>query len=102
MGSVATTENLQKLIPKARWWRIIPPTIIIYIVAYMDRVNIGFAMAGGMNEAWNVGGRRRIGGRNVFLGIPGAADSRRALRRTWQREEVHHLDDHRRGAPSRF
>jgi sugar phosphate permease len=31
--------------------RIIPPTIIIYIVAYMDRVNFGFAMAGGMNEA---------------------------------------------------
>jgi MFS family permease len=51
MGSVATTENLQKLIPKARWWRIIPPTIIIYIIAYMDRVNIGFAMAGGMNQA---------------------------------------------------
>ncbi len=51
MGSVSTTENLQKLIPKARWWRIIPPTIIIYIIAYMDRVNIGFAMAGGMNKA---------------------------------------------------
>ncbi len=51
MASVPTTENLQKLIPRARWWRIIPPTIIIYIVAYMDRVNIGFAMAGGMNQA---------------------------------------------------
>ena len=50
MGSVAKTENLQKLIPKARWWRIIPPTIIIYITAYMDRMNISFAMAGGMNE----------------------------------------------------
>ena len=35
----------------ARWVRIIPVTIIVYIVAYMDRVNIGFAMAGGMNEA---------------------------------------------------
>jgi MFS family permease len=46
-----TTENLQQAIPKARWWRILPPTIIIYIMSYMDRVNIGFAMAGGMNEA---------------------------------------------------
>jgi len=35
----------------ARWVRIIPATIVVYIVAYMDRVNIGFAMAGGMNEA---------------------------------------------------
>jgi MFS family permease len=38
-------------IPRARWIRIIPPTILIYIMSYMDRVNIGFAMAGGMNEA---------------------------------------------------
>ncbi len=36
--------------PRARWWRILPPCIIIYIIAYMDRVNIGFAMAGGMNK----------------------------------------------------
>lgn len=48
MGSPATA-NLD-LIPKARWWRILPPTVIIYIIAYMDRVNIGFAMAGGMNK----------------------------------------------------
>ncbi|MDR3588632.1 MAG: MFS transporter [Negativicutes bacterium] len=38
-------------IPNGRWLRIIPPTIIIYIIAYMDRMNISFAMAGGMNEA---------------------------------------------------
>ena len=37
-------------IPKARWGRIIPPTIIIYIISYMDRMNISFAMAGGMSE----------------------------------------------------
>jgi len=37
--------------PAARWVRIIPAAIVVYIVAYMDRVNIGFAMAGGMNEA---------------------------------------------------
>ena len=41
---------VQTAIPHARWIRIIPPTIIVYIIAYMDRVNIGFAMAGGMNE----------------------------------------------------
>jgi sugar phosphate permease len=50
MALAVTSENLQKVIPSARWWRIIPPTIIIYIVSYMDRVNISFAMAGGMNK----------------------------------------------------
>ena len=50
MESVSVVPNLQA-IPRARWWRIIPPTVIIYIIAYMDRVNISFAMAGGMNEA---------------------------------------------------
>jgi len=37
-------------IPRARWWRIIPPAILVYIFSFMDRTNIGFAMAGGMNQ----------------------------------------------------
>ena len=41
-------------IPNGRWLHIIPPTIIVYIVAYMDRMNIGFAIAGGMNEALGI------------------------------------------------
>jgi sugar phosphate permease len=43
-----------KAIPNGRWLRIIPPTIIVYIVAYMDRMNIGFAIAGGMNESLRI------------------------------------------------
>jgi hypothetical protein len=31
-------------VPNGRWWRILPPAII----AYMDRMNISFAMASGM------------------------------------------------------
>jgi MFS family permease len=38
-------------IPAARWIRIIPPTIVVYIIAYMDRMNIGFAIAGGINKS---------------------------------------------------
>ena len=38
-------------IPAARWMRIIPPTIVVYIIAYMDRMNISFAIAGGMNRS---------------------------------------------------
>lgn len=37
-------------IPHGRWMRIIPPVMIVYIFAFMDRMNFGFAMAGGMNE----------------------------------------------------
>jgi MFS family permease len=42
---------VDKPIPHSRWIRIIPAVVIVYIIAYMDRVNIGFAIAGGMNEA---------------------------------------------------
>ena len=48
------TADVQEPIPHARWIRIIPPAIIIYIIAYMDRLNISFAMAGGMNEALGI------------------------------------------------
>jgi MFS family permease len=51
MNLVTAVDSARTNIPRARWLRIIPPTIIIYIIAYMDRVNIGFAMAGGMNQA---------------------------------------------------
>jgi sugar phosphate permease len=44
-------SDMVKKIPSGRWLRIIPPTILIYIFSFMDRTNIGFAMAGGMNEA---------------------------------------------------
>jgi MFS family permease len=43
--------SAKRAIPKARWVYIIPPTVLIYIVAYMDRINVSFAMAGGMNQA---------------------------------------------------
>jgi len=52
MESIATNtaDNLARAIPKARWWRIIPTAIVIYLIAYMDRVNISFAIAGGMSK----------------------------------------------------
>jgi len=50
MQSTAAIANVEKPIPPARWIRIVTPAIIIYIVSYMDKMNIGFAMAGGMIE----------------------------------------------------
>ncbi|MBP3040509.1 MFS transporter [Bacillaceae bacterium Marseille-Q3522] len=38
-----------KQIPKGRWLHIIPACIIVYIVAFLDRGNISFAIAGGMD-----------------------------------------------------
>lgn len=35
-------------IPGTRWWRIIAPMLIACIISFMDRVNISFALPGGM------------------------------------------------------
>lgn len=37
-------------IPKGRWLHIIPACVIVYIVAFLDRGNISFAIAGGMDK----------------------------------------------------
>jgi len=66
-----------KSIPSGRWKHIIPPAILVYIVAFIDRTNIGFAIAGGMdkslgmtaNVAGLVAGIFFIG--YLFLQIPG-------------------------------
>lgn len=34
----------------ARWWRLIPIVFITYSLAYLDRANFGFGMAGGMQK----------------------------------------------------
>ncbi|WP_026884191.1 MFS transporter [Clostridium akagii] len=46
------SENISSKIkiPNKRWIHIIPPILLVYIVAFMDRTNIGFAMAGGMSK----------------------------------------------------
>jgi sugar phosphate permease len=41
---------MNQVIPKGRWIHIIPPAILVYIVAFMDRTNISFALAGGMDK----------------------------------------------------
>ena len=43
-------ETGQGAIPRARWVRILPGTVLIYVIAYMDRMNISLAMAGGINR----------------------------------------------------
>jgi sugar phosphate permease len=47
-GKTMTTGG--SAIPQARWVRILPGTVLIYVIAYMDRMNISLAMAGGINR----------------------------------------------------
>ena len=43
-------ETTDRPIPRARWWRIIPPAMLVYIFSFMDRTSTGFAIAGGMEK----------------------------------------------------
>ena len=43
-------ETTDRPIPQARWWRIIPPAMLVYIFSFMDRTSTGFAIAGGMEK----------------------------------------------------
>ncbi|WP_057915704.1 MFS transporter [Peribacillus muralis] len=63
---------------KARWIHIIPIVFITYSLAYVDRTNFGFAVAGGMAEDLNItSSMSSLLGSIFFLGyfcfqIPGA------------------------------
>jgi len=43
-------EGISAKIPAQRWWRVTPMIILVFLFSYLDRINIGFAMAGGMTE----------------------------------------------------
>lgn len=72
---LATTQNSP--VVDLRWLRVIPPIIITCIMSYMDRINIAFAMPGGMARDLGVsasmvglaGGIFFIG--YLFLQVPG-------------------------------
>ena len=68
---------MQKL-AKKRWYRLIPIVFITYSLAYLDRANFGFALAGGMAHDLNItAAMSSLLGSLFFLGyfffqIPGA------------------------------
>ncbi len=43
-----------KALSRKRWYRLIPIAFITYSLAYLDRANFGFALAGGMAEDLNI------------------------------------------------
>lgn len=77
MNTSSTPTSERNIIPRQRWLRIIPPILIACIISYMDRVNIAFAMPGGMDAELGIsatmaglaGGIFFIG--YLFLQVPG-------------------------------
>lgn len=45
---------MKSQLAKARWYRIIPVVFVTYSLAYLDRANFGFAVAGGMADDLNI------------------------------------------------
>ncbi|MCW1873387.1 MFS transporter [Erwinia sp. INIA-01] len=77
MSLTSSSVASRASIPNTRWLRIIPPILITCIISYMDRVNIAFAMPGGMDDELGIsasmaglaGGIFFIG--YLFLQVPG-------------------------------
>jgi hypothetical protein len=44
--TVTAATYLSEPVGRARWARLIPVAIIVYIISFMDRTNIGFAFTG--------------------------------------------------------
>ena len=74
-STLAATDS--PVIANRRWLRVIPPILITCIISYMDRINIAFAMPGGMGTELGItasmmglaGGIFFIG--YLFLQVPG-------------------------------
>lgn len=69
---------MAKTLAKKRWYRLIPIAFITFSLAFLDRANFGFALAGGMAEDLNINATiSSLLGSLFFLGyfffqIPGA------------------------------
>lgn len=54
MHSVENPKGMKPQLAQVRWFRIIPVVFITYSLAYLDRANFGFAVAGGMAGDLNI------------------------------------------------
>ncbi len=70
--------SMEKTIAPSRWYRLIPIAFITYSLAYLDRANFSFGVAGGMEKDLNItAATSSLLGSLFFLGyfffqIPGA------------------------------
>jgi MFS family permease len=73
---VTTTATLPVPAGRSRWHRLIPVAIIVYIISFMDRTNIGFAFSGMGHDLHINSAQQGLAGGIFFLGylvlqIPG-------------------------------
>ncbi len=79
-------------VPRQRWLRIIPPILIACIISYMDRVNIAFAMPGGMDAELGISATMAgLAGGIFFYWLSVLTGSRRQNCRSRKRQEVYWL-----------
>src|ERR671939_1851970 len=50
MSDSSNGTRAGQAVGRARWTRLIPVAIIVYIISFMDRTNIGFALSGLQND----------------------------------------------------
>ena len=82
-----SVPQLSKRIPNQRWWRILPPVLIAYCIANIDRSSLAFTIAGGMRESIGMtatmaglaGGVYFVG--NLILQAPGGHIAEKASAR---------------------
>jgi MFS family permease len=72
----ATATTVPAPVGRARWTRLIPVAIIVYIISFMDRTNIGFAFTGMGNDLHINKAQQGLAGGIFFIGylvlqIPG-------------------------------
>ena len=73
---MAATETVPAPAGRARWTRLIPVAIIVYIISFMDRTNIGFAFDGMGKDLHLDSAAKGLAGGIFFIGylvmqIPG-------------------------------
>jgi MFS family permease len=72
----ATAATVPAPVGRARWVRLIPVAIMVYIISFMDRTNIGFAFTGMGNDLHISKAQQGLAGGIFFIGylvlqIPG-------------------------------
>lgn len=67
---------MNEKIPSTRWLRIIVPVLIACIMSFMDRVNISFALPGGMEADLGITSQMAGVASGIFLLVIYFANSR--------------------------
>ena len=65
----AAAQSITQSIPRKRWTRVLLCLLALYIINFIDRNNLGFAVIGGMNEELGIGtAESGLAGGLFFLG----------------------------------